>query len=142
MKKPVAINQRRPTASPEAPASLSKATQLPKPSPSLNPSSLVSALRPISGKWKIQILSHLLSGTKRFSELRRLVSGIGRAMLSFELHQLRRDGLIERTQYETIPPTVEYYLTEKGRRLKPVFVALEEWRQWVDQVRSNHEKTV
>lgn len=141
MKKTIAINQRSPASSQESRASRSKPASLPDPPPSYDPSSLVLALRPISGKWKIHILSHLLSGTKRFSQLRRLVTGIGRAMLSFELRQLRKDGLIERRQYETIPPTVEYYLTEKGRRLKPVFVALEEWQEWVDQVGCEQGKT-
>lgn len=126
--KKVGTNSQR-SASPAKPAAaLSKTPSPPNPnSISSNPSSLVLALRPISGKWKIQVLAHLFSGTQRFSELRRSIPGIGRAMLSFELHQLRQDGLIHRTQYETIPPTVEYSLTAKGGALRQVLIALQDW---------------
>jgi DNA-binding HxlR family transcriptional regulator len=92
-------------------------------------SSLVRLLEIIGGKWKIQIVSHLLGGTKRFSELRRLLPKISRGMLSYELKRLQRDGIVQRTQYETIPPTVEYHLTSKGAALKPVLVALHEWSE-------------
>ena len=57
----------------------------------------------------------------------RISPGIGRAMLSYELKQLGRDGLIDRTQYETIPSTVEYNLTAKGQSLRQVLAALEDW---------------
>lgn len=53
-------------------------------------------------------------------------------MLSFELKALCKDGLINRTQYETIPPTVEYNLTAKGQGLKRVLVALQEWKESSD----------
>lgn len=85
------------------------------------------ALTKISGKWKLKIIFHLLDGKKRFSELRRLLSGISRGMLTFELRQLMNHGIIERTQYPTIPPTVEYELTDRGRSLRPILEALYEW---------------
>jgi DNA-binding HxlR family transcriptional regulator len=90
-------------------------------------SDLVRALGVIGGKWKVQIICHLLDGTKRFSQLRRMLPGISRGVLSYELRQLQHDGIVERTQYQTIPPTVEYFLTAKGRAVKPVLSALRRW---------------
>jgi DNA-binding HxlR family transcriptional regulator len=90
-------------------------------------SDLVRALGVIGGKWKAQIICHLFGGTKRFSQLRRMLPGISRGVLSYELRQLHVDGLVERTQYQTIPPTVEYFLTAKGRDLEPVLSALRRW---------------
>ena len=95
--------------------------------PTLDPLSLTHSLSQFSGKWKIQILCYLLSGTKRFNELRRLLGDIGRGMLSFELKALEADGIVERKQFETIPPTVEYSLTDRGVALKPVLLALDQW---------------
>lgn len=91
------------------------------------PSELVLAIAVISGKWKLRIIWHLLTGTKRFNELHRLLPGISRGTLTFELRQLQRDGVIYRTQYSTIPPTVEYKLTTGGQELKPILAALGEW---------------
>lgn len=84
-------------------------------------------LEVISGKWKVRIIWHLFSGTKRFNELCRLLSGISRGTLTFELRQLQKDGVVDRTQHPTIPPTVEYKLTANGRELRPILTALEEW---------------
>lgn len=81
----------------------------------------------ISGKWKLKIIFHLLDGKRRFSELRRVLSGISRGTLTYELRQLMGHGIIERTQYPTIPPTVEYELTARGMSLRPVLEALCEW---------------
>jgi DNA-binding HxlR family transcriptional regulator len=92
-----------------------------------DPTALVLALQVIGGKWKVRILCHLLGGTKRFSELRRLLLGISRGTLSLELRQLQEDGVIDRTQYSTIPPTVEYRLTASGQKLRPILAALGEW---------------
>lgn len=79
----------------------------------------------------MQIVWYLLDGKKRFSELRRLLPGIGRGMLSYELRQLQEDGLLHRTQYPTIPPTVEYFLTEKGKALEPALVSFRDWvKKW------------
>jgi DNA-binding HxlR family transcriptional regulator len=96
-------------------------------STSFDASAALRGLNAISGKWKVRIVGHLLGGTKRFSELHRLLSGISRGTLSFELRQLQRDGVIDRTQYSTIPPTVEYKLTVSGQELKPMLAALDKW---------------
>ena len=91
------------------------------------PSDLVSALGTISGKWKLRIICLLLDGTKRFSELRRKLPGIHRSTLTYELRGLEAHQIIHRTQYPTIPPTVEYTLTIRGGALEPVLVALSRW---------------
>ena len=91
------------------------------------PSDLVTALGSISGKWKLRIICLLLDGTKRFSELRRTLPGIHRSTLTYELRRLEADRVIQRTQYPTIPPTVEYTLTIRGAALELVLVALCRW---------------
>ena len=93
------------------------------------PSDLVTALATISGKWKLRIICLLLDGTKRFSELRRMLPGIHRGTLTYELRRLEADRIIQRTQYPTIPPTVEYTLTGRGAALELVLVALCRWKQ-------------
>jgi DNA-binding HxlR family transcriptional regulator len=90
---------------------------------------LEAAVGVISGKWKIRIICLLFGGTKRFGELRRLLAGVHRGTLTYELRGLEADGIVQRTQYLTIPPTVEYTLTATGAALKPVFVALSRWNQ-------------
>ncbi len=74
----------------------------------------------IAGKWKVEIICHLFGGTKRFSELRRLLPGVHRRTVTYELRGLQADGIIHRTQYSTIPSTVEYKLTASGTALRPV----------------------
>jgi len=81
----------------------------------------------IAGKWKGEIICHLFGGTKRFSELRRLLRGVHRGTLTYELRGLQADGIIHRTQYPTIPPTVENKLTARGTALRPVLIALQRW---------------
>jgi len=90
-------------------------------------SGALRSLEAISGKWKVRIIWHLVAGTKRFNELHRLLPGISRGTLTFELRRLQKDGIIDRTQYSTIPPTVEYKLTASGQRLGPILAALGEW---------------
>ena len=90
---------------------------------------VAAAVGMISGKWKIQIIAALFGGIKRFGELRRLLVGVHRGTLTYELRHLEADGIIQRTQYLTIPPTVEYALTAQGAALKPVFIALSQWHR-------------
>lgn len=94
------------------------------------------ALAVISGKWKVKIICLLFGGTKRFGELRRSLSGIHRGTLTYELRGLEADGIVQRTQYMTIPPTVEYTLTPRGSALKPVLIALSRWSQVTKEMRS------
>lgn len=81
----------------------------------------------LSGKWKANILFHLLAGTKRFGQLRRLMPKVTQQMLTAHLRELERDGIIHREVYAQVPPKVEYSLTELGRGLEPVFNSIYEW---------------
>ena len=81
----------------------------------------------LSGKWTMSIINTLMSGTLRFKELERGVTGINTRMLVKELKQLESKGIVKREAYATVPPTVEYSLTEKGQSLKSVTEALQAW---------------
>jgi len=81
----------------------------------------------ISGKWKLLILRELMSGTKRFSQLQRAIPGITQKMLTKQLRELEKAGLVNRKVYPEVPPKVEYSLTELGKSLKPVFDAMHRW---------------
>lgn len=78
----------------------------------------------IGNKWKIIILRDLLTGTKRYSELTRSVVGISAKVLTENLKDLERAGIISRTVYPVVPPKVEYSLTKKGEDLKNVIEAM------------------
>lgn len=73
----------------------------------------------ISDKWKILIVRDLLTGTKRFSELRRSIGHISQKVLTSNLRQMEADGLVHREVYPEVPPRVEYSLTDTGHSLKP-----------------------
>ncbi|KEZ50855.1 winged helix-turn-helix transcriptional regulator [Metabacillus indicus] len=86
-----------------------------------------AALELIGGKWKVVIMCHLILGTKRTSELKRLMPGISQKMLTQQLKELEKDELIERKVYNQVPPKVEYSLTEYGWSLKEILDALCNW---------------
>jgi DNA-binding HxlR family transcriptional regulator len=81
----------------------------------------------IDGKWKCVILFHLLGGTLRFNELRRLVPEVTQRMLTNQLRELEADGLIVRKVYPQVPPKVEYSISPLGRSLEPVLLGLKDW---------------
>ena len=85
--------------------------------------------RLIQGKWAILILHYLEDGPIRFNELQRLMPKMTHATLSVQLKSLVDSGLVERKQYESIPPKVEYSLTDIGRKFHPVIEALKNWGQ-------------
>ena len=89
--------------------------------------SVEGALDLIDGKWKGVVLYRLLEGTLRFNELRRRIPNVTQRMLTTQLRELEADGLINRVVYPEVPPKVEYSLTERGRSLEPVLVALKVW---------------
>lgn len=86
-----------------------------------------AALDLIGGKWKSIILFRLSQGTKRFNELGRLLPKTTPRMLTQQLRDLERDGLVSRTVYAEVPPRVEYDLTKAGRTLLPVLEVLKDW---------------
>ena len=81
----------------------------------------------IGEKWSVMLVMQLYGGTKRFSELRRTLPGISQKMLTTSLRGLERDGFVTRTVYPTIPPKVEYQLTDLGRELADPVRALGLW---------------
>ncbi|WP_026690918.1 winged helix-turn-helix transcriptional regulator [Alteribacter aurantiacus] len=90
--------------------------------------SIEYTLNKVGGKWKLVILWHVMvDGTKRYNEMRRLLPGITHKMLSQQLKELEQDGLIIRTQYNEMPPKVEYSISEKGLTLKHVLEAMHAW---------------
>lgn len=90
--------------------------------------SIEYTLKKIGGKWKTVILWHLgTDGTLRYNELRRLLPGVAHKVLSQQLKELEEDGFINRTQYNTIPPKVEYSMTDLGMTLMPILKHMHAW---------------
>ena len=83
-----------------------------------------TALNIIGGKWKMLIIHHLSHGPRRFNELQRLMADTSRRILTLQLRELEAAGLIHRHDYRTVPPKVEYSLTEFGRTLLPAIQSL------------------
>ena len=81
----------------------------------------------IGGYWKPIILYHLLSGSKRYSELRKAIPAITEKMLIQHLKQLEADGLLIRESKPVVPPYVTYTLSESGQDLRPVLFAMADW---------------
>ena len=81
----------------------------------------------IGDKWTLYIVATLAKGPHRFNELKRGIDGISQRMLTLTLRGLERDGLITRTMYPSIPPRVDYELTEMGRTLLKPVMALVNW---------------
>ena len=89
---------------------------------------LQGALNTIGGKWKLPILCSLLAnGASRYNELLKNTRGISNTMLSKTLRELEDDGLVERSEYLEVPVRVEYELTDKARRLRPILSDLIRW---------------
>lgn len=89
--------------------------------------SIEKALEVLDGKWTFLILRDLFEGTKRFGELRKSLVGVSPKTLTERLKHLDEKGILIRRAYATIPPTVEYSLTEKGQSLKPIVKAMKLW---------------
>ncbi|MBK9936002.1 MAG: winged helix-turn-helix transcriptional regulator [Cytophagaceae bacterium] len=81
----------------------------------------------MGGKWAIPIIYSLLEGTKRFKELERTIPNINTRMLVKELKNIEANEILKRVVYATVPPTVEYTLTLKGKKLRPVIDELRKW---------------
>lgn len=98
-----------------------------------NSCSLMDVLEIIGGKWAMPIIYYLSKGKLRFKELERIVEGINTRMLVKELKNMEANGIVKRDVFATIPPTVEYTLTEKGQKLMPSINSLYNWgREYID----------
>ena len=102
---------------------------------------LSSILARVGDKWTVLIVALLGDGPKRFNEIKRMVGGISQRMLTLTLRGLERDGIVKRTIFATIPPRVEYELTELGRSLRCAVVPIgtqSPHRTWNCPVNSLH----
>lgn len=81
----------------------------------------------IGDKWKVLILRDLLTGIKRFGELKKSITGVSQKVLTAQLRAMEASGHITRTVYAEVPPRVEYSLTELGMSLKPILDAMLVW---------------
>jgi DNA-binding HxlR family transcriptional regulator len=81
----------------------------------------------IGDRWTVLVIVELAKGTRRFRELERAIPGISQRMLTLTTKRLCRDGLVERTAYPTVPPQVDYRLTDTGRGLAGMITKLADW---------------
>jgi DNA-binding HxlR family transcriptional regulator len=88
---------------------------------------VASILARVGDKWSVFVIMMLGGGPLRFNELKRMVGGISQRMLTLTLRGLERDGLVTRTIFPTIPPRVDYELTDLGRGLSKPVEALGKW---------------
>ncbi|MGH1516898.1 winged helix-turn-helix transcriptional regulator [Chryseobacterium sp. JK1] len=88
---------------------------------------LTYAVCKIGGRWKLLILDKLKDEKMRFSELRKAISGITERMLTLQLRELEKEGLLKRTVYAQVPPRVDYELTAIAKELVPIWNSLSEW---------------
>src|SRR5438132_11810855 len=102
--------------------------QLPDPAPE-DCRALSSILARVGEKWTVLIIVLLGDGPKRFNEIKRMIGGISQRMLTLTLRGLERDGLVKRSHFPTIPPRVEYELTQFGRSLWDAVEPLSTWAQ-------------
>jgi DNA-binding HxlR family transcriptional regulator len=81
----------------------------------------------IGNKWKVLIIRDLLTGTKRFGELKKSIGKVSQKVLTTQLRDMEESGLISRKIYAEVPPRVEYSLTELGKSLQPILNAMLQW---------------
>ena len=84
----------------------------------------------ISNKWKVLIISDLLDGTKRFSELKKSINNISQKVLTSNLREMEENNLLTRKVYPEVPPRVEYTLTDIGYSLKTLLDDMDKWGTW------------
>jgi DNA-binding HxlR family transcriptional regulator len=92
-----------------------------------------TTLAVVGGKWKPLILYYLMQGTCRFNALKRRLPQVTQQMLTLQLRELERDGVVDRLVYAQVPPKVEYSLTPLGRSLEPVMLAMLVWGEAYQQ---------
>ena len=94
----------------------------------------------ISDRWKVLILRDLLSGTKRFGELKKSIGSISQKVLTSNLRSMEEDGLLTRKVYAEVPPRVEYTLTELGKSLRPILCAMQQWGLEYQEMQLNKQR--
>lgn len=85
------------------------------------------AMELFSGKWTMTIINNLMSGKMRYTELSKSIPGINTRMLVKTLKELEAKKIVKRKAFATVPPTVEYSLTDKGLSLKSVITEIQNW---------------
>lgn len=100
------------------------------------------SIKIIEGKWKLPILWVLSqNGTLRYNELKKNIDGITNMMLTSSLKELEKDGLVDRVQYNEIPPHVEYSMAQNGKMLLPVLDELAKWgTELIQRKKINNKK--
>lgn len=93
----------------------------------LPPCPVETTLLMISDKWVVLILRDLRSGTKRFGELMKSVTGVSQKVLTEKLRAMEEHGIVSRKVYPEVPPRVEYTITDLGATLFPIIDAMEQW---------------
>ena len=86
-----------------------------------------ASINVLSGKWKVQILWHLSFGSRRFAEIRKKLPKISEKVLTDQLRQLERDGVLNRKVNSSVPPRVTYSLNDEGAKLVPLMELLCKW---------------
>src|SRR5687767_12072313 len=101
---------------------------------------LEGALLLLSGRWRVLLLYWLSHGAMGFNALRRASHGISHQMLTQELRAIEGAGIVSRTEIPTVPPRVEYALTDAGQRLMPLLQALGDWWQELRATAPDHKQ--
>ncbi|BDI28203.1 hypothetical protein CCAX7_002540 [Capsulimonas corticalis] len=114
------------------------------------PADLISAMRDecpleaglhiIGGRWKGAILYCLTGGSRRYNELRRLMPQVTQRMMTLQLRELEASGVVHREVFPSVPPCVEYSLTELGRSLEPALMSLRDWGERYQQMTSDRRQ--
>ena len=81
----------------------------------------------IGDKWKVLILRDLMNGKMRFGELKKSIGSVSQKVLTAQLRDMEKSGLVNRTVYAEVPPKVEYSLSETGKSLEPILNAMKNW---------------
>lgn len=101
-----------------------------------------ATLEILGGKWKALIVCLLISGSKRTSELERLIPGISQKVLIQQLRELERDGIVGRINYNQMPPKVEYYVTEYGKTANEIINVMCMWGRENIRLRKNQGEEI
>ena len=94
----------------------------------------------IGDKWKVLIMRDLMTGTKRFGELKKSLTGISQKVLTSNLRSMESDGLVARKVYPEVPPRVEYSMTGLGSSMQPILDSMAKWGQLFQEIIKNEDK--